>query len=107
VALDTIGAPQFTARLEDGRLVVDRRPVYRGPSAEWLLWGWQWWQTRDQLSSTCVAEAGYLLETGPDSRRLLRRGRVQWQWNADRPDRYRLPQQDLEVTVRELESTTP
>lgn len=105
VALDTIGAPQFTARLEGDRLVVESRAVYRGPSPEWLLWGWQWWQARDELDVVCVREAGYRLETGSDSRRLLRRGRVQWQWRAAKPEQYLLPRKGLEVKVRNLESS--
>lgn len=105
VALDTIGAPQFTARPEAGRLAVERRAVYHGPSPEWLLWGWHWWQARDDLDAACVREAGYRLETGPESRRLLRLGRVQWQWSAAQPDQYRLPGKGLGVKVRNLEST--
>lgn len=105
VALDTIGAPQFTARLEGDRLKVERRPVYRGPDPQWLVWGWQWWQLRDELHADCVASSGYVLKSGPDSREIRRRGQLYWSWNPQQADQYRLPRQGLAVRVRVVESS--
>lgn len=113
VALDTIGAPQFTARLEGDRLEVERRPVYRGPDPHWLVWGWQWWQLRDELHEDCVAASGYVTKVEGNSRELWRRGQLYWRWSAQQPDRFLLPRQGsgksstegLAVSVRAMESS--
>lgn len=107
VALDSIGAPLFSAQLDGQRLSVDRRPAYRGEDPQWLLWGWQWWQARDQLSSACVAAAGYQLQTLDDGWQVSRQGRVHWRWRDTEVNRFDLPQLGLKISVRELDAEQP
>lgn len=101
--LDTLGAPQFFARTRKGVLQIDNRAIYRGADPQWLLRGWQWWQLRENLTSACVDPGDYRLRTAEGVVELLRRDRVHWRWEADRPDVYRLVQLGLDVTVRVLE----
>src|SRR5690625_2981244 len=58
VALDAIGAPQFTASQTSAGFTVEQSPLYRGVDPQWLLWGWHWWQMRERLSLVCANTAG-------------------------------------------------
>jgi hypothetical protein len=105
VALDAVGVPQFTAQHESGRLTVEQSPLYRGVDPHWLLWGWQWWQLREDLSPACVESTGYRLEETAEGWQLTDKGRPQWRWNTSEPGQFELPQQQARVTVREVEAS--
>lgn len=107
VALDAIGAPQFTASQTPTGFTVAQSPLYRGVDPQWLLWGWHWWQMRERLSLVCANTAGLDLQPTPDSAgwQLQRHGRNLWRWSRSQPDQYELPQQQARITVRELEVT--
>ncbi|MDQ2076965.1 hypothetical protein [Marinimicrobium sp. ABcell2] len=105
VALDAVGAPQFTARQRGDQLTVEQSPLYRGVDPQWLLWGWQWWQLRDELSPACVEAAGYTLKpVSEGGYQLSSKDRPHWRWQSTQANQYELPQQQAKVTVREVET---
>lgn len=107
VALDAIGAPQFTATQTPTGFTVEQSPLYRGVDPQWLLWGWQWWLLRERLSLECATSAGLELQPLFDAHgwQLNQGARTAWRWSSGHPDQYELPEQQARVTVRELETT--
>lgn len=107
VALDAIGAPQFTATQTPTGFTVEQSPLYRGVDPQWLLWGWQWWQRRDHLSPECAASAELELQPllDADGWQLSQNERTVWRWSSRYSDQYELPEQQARVIVRELEVT--
>ena len=107
VAVDAIGAPQFTATQTATGFRVEQSPLYRGVDPQWLLWGGQWWQLREGLVPACTDRAGLVLRPAAHHGgwQLQQNDRTVWHWQSDRPDQYELPQQQARVTVRELEVT--
>ena len=103
VALDTIGSPQFSATLVQGRLTVERSPLYRGVDPAALIWGYNWWQTRAMPLTACAESAGVQLHQSATSISLGDPGHPRWQWDAARPLQYDLPRWDTLVSVTLLE----
>lgn len=103
VALNGVGAPQFTARGRGSALAVTAEPAYRGPDPQWLLWGLAWWRERQHLGGDCAPQADRPLRQSDGQWEIIERDRVLWRWDPAAPARFAMPARSLEVQVRSRE----
>lgn len=101
VALNAVGVPQFTATRTGEGLEVVPELGYRGPEAQWLLWGLSWWQRREQLSEACEPGPGYRLAERGAEWLILAGEQVLWRWDSASPRGFQLPARGLSVEVKE------
>ncbi|MDO3383469.1 hypothetical protein [Gilvimarinus algae] len=104
VALDMLGSPLFSARQEGAALKVQSSGLYRGPDAVSLLQGLSWWQIRERITAQCAGASGLELITEERGLTLNRGPVVVWQWRADQPQRFDLPEAGISVKVDEASS---
>lgn len=105
VALDTLGAPQFSASQQDDQLQVDASALYREIRPQELLWGYQWWLMRDDENAAqrCAELSGYNFRQSRGFTEVYAGRHLNWQWHAENPQVFSLPRQQVSVRVQVLE----
>lgn len=91
VAIDPVGAVQFSGELGDGRVQVQASPLYRGMDAAVLLRVYGWWLQRDNRAP-CWNGDGFSTRTlDSGEQQLTAAGKLQLLWHPDQPSHVGLP----------------